>query len=264
MNGIPRRRFLKHAAAAGCLSGHLAAASGRIAIITGPPNGISSSEPVRWAAGELRRAVEEKGDSCVIVSSPGETGDFQAAVMVAVAAGSPAEAFRLAPEKIGGKPVVRASASDHRGLVYALTELADRLRHAANPVATLTLTAPLEEQPANRVRSICRAFVSDVEDKNWFYDRDYWLDYLSYLVTNRFNHSRHRRDSVPMTGGPPVWRFRPHPQRIVLAECEAFLVPGLALGLLHSSLGGGMHGTLAVCANAGESKRSAMVSHFIV
>ncbi|HUK42636.1 MAG TPA: hypothetical protein VLX11_16390 [Candidatus Acidoferrales bacterium] len=43
MNTIPRRRFLKHAAAAGCLSGRLAAASGRIAIITGPPNGISSS-----------------------------------------------------------------------------------------------------------------------------------------------------------------------------------------------------------------------------
>ena len=187
MNRIPRRNFLKHAAAAGCLSGRLAAASGRIAIVTGAPGGISSSEPVRWASGELRRAVEEKGDSCVIVSSPGEAGDFQAAVMVALTTGSPAESFRLAPEKISGKPAVRASASDNRGLVYAITELADRVRHATNPVAALTLAAPLEEQPANRVRSINRAFVSDVEDKSWFYDRDYWRDYLSYLVTNRFN-----------------------------------------------------------------------------
>jgi hypothetical protein len=71
--------------------------------------------------------------------------------------------------------------------VYAITELADRVRHATNPVAALTLAAPLEEQPANRVRSINRAFVSDIEDKSWFYDRDYWRDYLSYLVTNRFN-----------------------------------------------------------------------------
>ena len=187
MNSIPRRNFLKHAAAAGCLSGRLAAASGRIAIVTGAPSGISSSEPVRWASGELRRAVEEKGDSCVIVSSPGEAGDFQAAVIVERATGSPAEGFRLAPEKIGGKQAVRASASDSRGLVYAITELADRVRHATNPVAALTLAAPLEEQPANRVRSINRAFVSDVEDKSWFYDRDYWRDYLSYLVTNRFN-----------------------------------------------------------------------------
>src|SRR5450432_1212694 len=77
MNRIPRRSFLKHAAAAGCLSGRLAAASGKIAIVTGAPGGISSSEPVRWAAGELRRAVEEKGDSCVIVSSLGEAGDFR-------------------------------------------------------------------------------------------------------------------------------------------------------------------------------------------
>src|SRR5690242_20688339 len=68
MNRIPRRKFLKDAAAAGCVSGRLAAASGRIAILTGAPNGVLSSEPVRWAASELRRAVEERGDSCVIVS----------------------------------------------------------------------------------------------------------------------------------------------------------------------------------------------------
>jgi hypothetical protein len=154
MNRIPRRSFLKHAAAAGCLSGRLAAAPGRIAIVTGTPNGISSAEPVRWAAGELRRAVEEKGDSCVIVSSPGEAGDFQAAVMVAAATGLPAESFRLAPEKISGKQAVRASAFDSRGLVYAITELADRVRHATNPASALTLAAPLEERPANRVRSI--------------------------------------------------------------------------------------------------------------
>ena len=87
MNGIPRRNFLKHAAAAGCLSGRLAAAAGRIAIVTGTPGGISSSDPVGWVAGELRRAVEEKGDSCVIVSSFGEAGDFQAAVMVTLEIG---------------------------------------------------------------------------------------------------------------------------------------------------------------------------------
>ena len=159
MERIPRRNFLKHAAAAGCLSGRLAAASGRIAIITGAPNGITTAEPVRWAAGELRRAVEEKGASCGIGSSPGEAGDFQAAVIVSVTTGSPAESFRLTPEKIDGKSAVRASASDHRGLVYAITELADRVRHGTNPVAALTLAAPLEEQPANRVRSINRACI---------------------------------------------------------------------------------------------------------
>ena len=149
MNRIPRRNVLKNASAAGCLLGSVEAASGRIAIVTGAPGGIPSSEPVRWADRELRRAVEEKGDSCVIVSSPGEAGDFQAAVIVAFATGSPAEGFRLVPEKISGKQAVRASASDQRGLVYAITELADRVRHAGSPVAALTLAAPLEEQPAN-------------------------------------------------------------------------------------------------------------------
>ena len=40
--------------------------------------------------------------------------------MVAPATGSPAESFRLAPEKISGKQAVRASASDSRGLVYGM------------------------------------------------------------------------------------------------------------------------------------------------
>lgn len=37
------------------------------------------------------------------------------------------------------------------------------------------------------MRSIARAFVSDVEDKSWYYDKPFWRDYLTSLVTNRFN-----------------------------------------------------------------------------
>ena len=41
--------------------------------------------------------------------------------------------------------------------------------------------------PPNTVRSIARAFVSDVEDKSWYYDKTFWREYLTNLVTNRFN-----------------------------------------------------------------------------
>ena len=37
------------------------------------------------------------------------------------------------------------------------------------------------------VRSVARAFVSDVEDKPWFNDRNFWPSYLSMLATQRFN-----------------------------------------------------------------------------
>ncbi|HXK03408.1 MAG TPA: hypothetical protein VMS37_13460 [Verrucomicrobiae bacterium] len=186
-----RRRFLKQAgqaAAGGCLAGRLTAASTRMAIIADAADKMSSAGPVRWAIGELRRAVEVKGATCAVVTSAAQAEDFQAAVIIGRQEKDlPNEAFRLVPGKQDEKTAVRASASDARGLVYAITELADRVQHGADPAASLRLAVPIQEKPANTVRSIARAFVSDVEDKSWFYDRDYWRDYLSALVTNRFN-----------------------------------------------------------------------------
>lgn len=66
---------------------------------------------------------------------------------------------------------LRLAAPDARGFAYALTELADRVRYASDPVAALTLRTPETATPANTVRSIARAFVSEVEDKPWFYPR---------------------------------------------------------------------------------------------
>ncbi len=53
--------------------------------------------------------------------------------------------------------------------------------------AALHLTEAIEEAPANRVRSVARSFCSEIEDKAWFYDRDFWPPYLDNLVACRFN-----------------------------------------------------------------------------
>ena len=45
----------------------------------------------------------------------------------------------------------------------------------------------VEETPPNRVRSIARPFLSEIEDKAWFYDRQGWQEYLDMLVAARFN-----------------------------------------------------------------------------
>jgi hypothetical protein len=71
--------------------------------------------------------------------------------------------------------------------VYALLELADRVNFAADPVEDLRHLRTTVESPANRIRSIARAFVSDVEDKGWFNDREMWPQYLTTLATQRFN-----------------------------------------------------------------------------
>src|SRR5439155_3355981 len=97
------------------------------------------------------------------------------------------EALVLAWGELASRPVLLAGGSDARGLVYALLELADRVAHARTPLAGLDLPHPVSEQPANRIRSVARLFVSEVEDKPWFYDRAFWPPYLSMLAAHRFN-----------------------------------------------------------------------------
>lgn len=77
--------------------------------------------------------------------------------------------------------------SDARGLMYAVLELADRVKHSDDPVQALKAQTPVAEQPFNQVRSVARLFVSDVEDKPWFYDREMWPPYFSMLASQRFN-----------------------------------------------------------------------------
>ena len=76
---------------------------------------------------------------------------------------------------------------DSLGLTYALLELADRVRHAERPLEALRLSRAVSERPANSIRSLMRVFASEVEDKGWFHDRAFWRQYLSMLVTERFN-----------------------------------------------------------------------------
>ncbi|MGH9162604.1 MAG: hypothetical protein ACRD2X_21765 [Vicinamibacteraceae bacterium] len=53
--------------------------------------------------------------------------------------------------------------------------------------SALSLPRPIVEQPANRVRSVARLFVSNVEDTPWFRDREMWPAYLTMLAGERFN-----------------------------------------------------------------------------
>jgi hypothetical protein len=124
MKPIARRTFLRSAGQATALAsiGRASAASGRILLISDPADPLIASPTVRWAAGELRSAIESKGLECAMVRSASETGDFHFAVTIARER-SPlaAEAFRLAPSALQGKPGLHVSASDVRGYVYAIT-----------------------------------------------------------------------------------------------------------------------------------------------
>ncbi len=97
------------------------------------------------------------------------------------------EAFCLWRVACDGHYPLLLYGADARGLNYALLELADRIEHSPDVAAALSTQPNVNEQPTNRVRSMVRFFVSEVEDKPWFYDREAWKHYLGLLATNRFN-----------------------------------------------------------------------------
>ncbi len=200
---MQRRAFLK-------LSGAMAAfrltprafavPSRRICVIVDSDDPIASSDAVKSAAGRLQNALMNKGFLCDIVPSPEQIKGSTFVVAAASAGSSLArnfpqagaalghpESLRLTPGHLAGVPATLVSASGQRGFIYGLLELAERVQFHQDAVATLHLTGPLEEEPANEVRSIARAFCSELEDKAWYYDQDFWRGYLDLLVASRFN-----------------------------------------------------------------------------
>jgi hypothetical protein len=93
----------------------------------------------------------------------------------------------VSPGATPGRKFILARGNSPRALIYALLDLADRVQQAEDPIAALTNVPTLSESPANQVRSISRLFVSEVQDKPWFYDHETWRRYLTMLATNRFN-----------------------------------------------------------------------------
>ncbi len=176
--------------------------SAGVAIVSSPSDQTTKQPPVRWAIGQLQDRLKSRRISAELYASLDQVAP--AAVCVAVAGRDSAwtrtilgaaglnvadvpEATGLVSGKLGGRSVLLATGSDVRGLVYALLELADRVEHAGNPIAELRRPDRIVEQPANPIRSIGRLFTSDVEDKAWYYDKSFWRQYLSMLVTHRIN-----------------------------------------------------------------------------
>ena len=152
------------------------------------PGALEDRPAVAWAAEELRRALAARD----IEARIGGGGAGGIVVEVAGAGTSNAPAGLELPRVAEGMALVRdgnrihAWGHDERGIVYALTELADRARNSQGH-DLFAGTFPLVEKPTARIRSMARLFCSEEEDKVWFYDKQQWRDYLTMLASNRFN-----------------------------------------------------------------------------
>ncbi len=198
---LSRRRFLAAGSAAALVSRAGAAARG-VAIVVDPADPVAGSKPAQWAANQLAAALTGRGVSvrrapqiaqvpagelCVVASGSNTPTARQILQSARVRVPDAPEALALASGRLQGREATVAAGHDARGLAYALLDLADRVEFADDPVASLTVAKPLEERPANRVRSVARLFTSDVEDKPWYNDREMWPQYLTMLTAQRFN-----------------------------------------------------------------------------
>jgi hypothetical protein len=202
-----RRTFLKLSTAAASVAAvdlaHAAPAAHSVSIVLDTEGAFASTEPIRWAAGKLRDALVARqlyagheGDEFAAASA---SRNSALVVIVSLPNGPHAAGFRiprqlsepetvaLVPGTYELRPAILVTGVDTLGLVYGLLELADRVRQSNDPMLALRLTEPLIETTPNKVRSVARAFVSEVEDKPWFYDRAFWPGYLDTLAAARFN-----------------------------------------------------------------------------
>ena len=161
---------------------------------------LASSGPVRRAAERLCNAASAKGATASVVTDAKDAAGASGLVIVAAPKSelakhfshanedlTGAEALRLTPGQLEHAPAVLVSGSDARGLIYGLLELAERVEFGADVKSALHLEHPIEERPANEWRSVGRYFCCELEDKPWYYDKEFWRGYLDALVASRFN-----------------------------------------------------------------------------
>src|SRR5665213_309979 len=195
-NPTNRRTFLKLSAAAASLTAaefaHGAPAGTHIALLADPASLLTTGAPVQWAMGKLREALTAKGisaaDSSItltIIAAP--ISSPLAKVFPNLPSITQPESTALIPGHYKGAPAILVTGIDARGLTYGLIELTERIRLNDSPLAALHLSAPLIETTPNKVRSVARAFLSEIDDKSWYYDRAFWTAYLDTLAAARFN-----------------------------------------------------------------------------
>ncbi|HLP18193.1 MAG TPA: hypothetical protein VK470_18180, partial [Bacteroidota bacterium] len=203
---ISRRRFVQLTGlSALAVSSRVSAGSARtgVSLVVDPEDRIAGAMPSRWATGELEQSLTTRGiivhrcDSLaqtisgdVVIVIAGSNTDSSRALLHEAKAQIPPtpEALGIIPVTSARKHVLLACGHDVRGLVYALLELTDGIQYTHYPTESLTQRRiPVIEQPANRIRSLSRLFVSEIEDKPWYYDREMWRHYLTTAATQRFN-----------------------------------------------------------------------------
>jgi len=169
----------------------------RIVIVPDEASGVTSAPSVQWALSELCRALEKLRVSSIVADENChvEEGSFYIPVGARdrelrkgfgdLRIPCAPESLTLAPGTLWGKPALLIDGADARGLMYGILEVARRV--SSHGLEGLAFAEAKTDRPANQIRSMSRAFVSEVEDKSWYYDKQFWQGYLAELANSRIN-----------------------------------------------------------------------------
>jgi hypothetical protein len=173
-----------------------------VSLVVDPNDETATAKVPQWAVKELEKSFHSRDINVLICSRISEVKTGDLCIVMAgctsqtarellktgeISIPSEPEALGLIPAISSGRPVLLATGYDSRGLTYAVLELADRIMCSSQPLESLRFDKAVVEKPANAVRGINRLFVSEIEDKGWFNDKEMWPQYLSMIATQRFN-----------------------------------------------------------------------------
>lgn len=129
----------------------------------------------------------QNADLCILIHNPGTNAHDLAIPSRETDLSEEPGSFCILREERNGKKVLAITGANLQGVLYAILEIADRVKYAEAPLDELAKIEDMAEKPETAIRSITRIFASEVEDKPWFYDHTFWIQYLNELVTHRFN-----------------------------------------------------------------------------
>src|SRR4051812_46226469 len=129
----------------------------------------------------------QNADLCIFIHHPCSNANDPAIPSREAGLSDEPGSFCILREERKGQKVLAISGTNVQGVLYAILEIADRVKYTEVPWDALMKIEDLAEKPETAVRSITRIFASEVEDKPWFYDHTFWIQYLNELVTHRFN-----------------------------------------------------------------------------
>lgn len=198
---LARMAVVTVAGATGLAAGHEPAAAGtvkKVVVIADAAMG----EPARYGLGKLEDALRAKdiaiaegegqlsGSDLVLLAGSRDGGGAAAVALMAMKVPVPSGAGSLTV-RIGAryheKPAIVVAGAEATGLMYALLDLADRVRWTASGGNPFEFAQDVDETPFLKERGVVMFTMNRAYFESRLFDEQFWVCYFDMLAKDRFN-----------------------------------------------------------------------------